>query len=227
LKEHELRHARHDTLPDVRVLSCVDPAERGRAITAAASSIKAGGLVIFPTESAYVVGTDAFSPPAADGIRQLRGIGRETPLPVLIKSAAVMDGVASIASDQARELGAAFWPGALTLIVPKSPSIHWQIGGDERYVQLRVPLHPVALELITETGPVVTSVAKKDDGPVVTGAPDAADLEQEVTVFLDYKELEPAPRSTIVDCTTDRVRILRPGSVTAEELAEVLGYRPE
>jgi len=210
----------------VRVLNCVDPMERGRALTSAASTIKAGGLVVFPTESAYVVGTDAFSPTATDGIRTLRGIGLETPLQVLVKSAAVMDGVASIASDQARELAAAFWPGALTLIVPKSPSIHWQIGGDDRYVQLRVPLHPVALELVAETGPVVTSVAKKPGGPAVTRAQDATDLEQEVTIFLDYQELEPAPRSTIVDCTGDRVSILRPGSVTAEQLAEVLGYVP-
>jgi L-threonylcarbamoyladenylate synthase len=211
----------------VRVLNCMDPAERGRALTVAASTIKSGGLVIFPTESAYVVGTDAFSPPATDAIRDLRGVGLETPLQVLVKSAAVMDGVASIASEPARELAAAFWPGALTLIVPKSPSIHWQIGGDERFVQLRVPLHPVALELISETGPVVTSVAKKRGGPAVTRAQDATDLEQEVTIFLDYKELEPAPRSTILDCTTERVRLLRAGSVTVEQLAEVLGYRPE
>jgi L-threonylcarbamoyladenylate synthase len=216
----------NDKEPVVRVLNCVDPDDRGRAITAAASTIKAGGLVIFPTESAYVVGTDAFSPPATDGIRQLRGIGLETPLQVLVKSAAVMDGVASIASDQARELAIAFWPGALTLIVPKSPSIHWQIGGDDRYVQLRVPLHPVALELIAETGPVVTSVAKKAGGPGVARVQDAKDLEQEVTIFLDYHELEPAPRSTIVDCTGDQVKILRPGSVTADQLADVLGYLP-
>jgi L-threonylcarbamoyladenylate synthase len=212
----------------VRVLNGVDPADRGRAITAAATTIKAGGLVIFPTESAYVVGTDAFSPLATDGIRELRGIGRETPLQVLVKSAAMMDGVASIASEQAQELANAFWPGALTLIVPKSPSIHWQIGGDERYVQLRVPLHPVALELIAEAGPLVTSVAKKQGGPAVTRVQEATELEQEVTVFLDYHELEPDPaaRSTIVDCTGDQVRILRPGSVTAEDLADVLGYLP-
>jgi tRNA threonylcarbamoyl adenosine modification protein (Sua5/YciO/YrdC/YwlC family) len=205
----------------------VDPAERGRALTAAASTIKSGGLVIFPTESAYVVGTDAFSATATDGIRQLRGIGLETPLQVLVKSAAVMDGVASIASEPARELAAAFWPGALTLIVPKSPSIHWQIGGDERFVQLRAPLHPVALELLAEAGPVVTSIARKAGGPAITRAQDAIDVEQEVTVFLDYQELDPAPRSTIVDCTTERVSILRPGSVTADQLAEVLGYRPQ
>jgi len=211
----------------VRVLNCVDPMERGRALTAAASSIKAGELVIFPTEPAYVVGTDAFSPPATDGIRRLRGIGLETPLQVLVKSAAMMDGVASLASDAAKDLAAAFWPGALTLIVPKSPSIHWQIGGDERYVQLRVPLHPVALELIAEAGPVVTSIAKEPGGPAVARAQDAVDFEREVAVFLDYEELAPAPRSTIVDCTSDRVRILRTGSVTAEELAEVLGYLPE
>jgi tRNA threonylcarbamoyl adenosine modification protein (Sua5/YciO/YrdC/YwlC family) len=204
----------------------VDPAERGRALSSAASTIQSGGLVIFPTEAAYVVGTDAFSPPATDGIRRLRGIGLETPLQVLVKGASMMDGVASPASDEARELAVAFWPGALTLIVPKSPSIHWQIGGDERYVQLRVPLHPVALELITETGPVVTSVAKKAGGPVVTSAKDAIDLEDEVSVFLDYEELEPAPRSTIVDCTSSRVSILRTGAVSPEELAEVLGYLP-
>ncbi len=211
----------------MRVLNCVDPAERGRAISSAATTIKAGGLVIFPTESAYVVGTDAFSPPAADSLRELRGIGRETPLPVLVKSAGMMDGVASIASESARELAATFWPGALTLIVPKTPSIHWQIGGDERYVQLRVPLHPVALELISETGPVVTSVPRKAGGPVVTRVQDVGDLEQEVTVFLDYEELAPAPRSTIVDCTGEQVRILRAGSVTAEQLADVLGYTPQ
>lgn len=210
----------------MRVLSCVDPTERGRAITVAASTIKAGGLVAFPTESAYVVGTDAFSPPATDAVRQLRGIGLETPLQVLVKNAGAIDGVASMASAQARDLARAFWPGALTLIVPKSPSIQWQLGGDQRYVQLRVPLHPVALELISETGPVVTSVAKKSGGRAVTRAEDASDLEPEVTIFLDYKELEPGSRSTIVDCTGDQVSVLRPGSVTAEQLAEVLGYLP-
>ena len=211
----------------MRVLNCMDPTDRGRAITVAASTIKAGGLVIFPTEAAYVVATDAFSPPATDAIRQLRGVGLETPLQVMVKNAAVLDGVASIAPESARELATAFWPGALTLIVPKSPSIHWQIGGDERYVQLRSPLQPVALELIAETGPVVTSVARKQGGPAVTGAQDAVTMEQEVAIFLDYQALPPAPPSTIVDCTGDVVSILRPGSVTAEQLAEVLGYRPE
>jgi L-threonylcarbamoyladenylate synthase len=211
----------------VRVLNCVDPADRGRAIAAAAATIRAGGLVIFPTEAAYVVATDAFSPPATDGIRRLRGIGLETPLPVLVKNAGMLDGVASMASPAAKDLATAFWPGALTLIVPKSPSINWQLGGDPRYVQLRAPLHPVALELITDAGPVVTSVPRKPGGPVVNRATDAVELEQEVTIFLDYKELAPAPRSTIVDCTTDQVTILRPGAVTAEQLAEVLGYLPE
>jgi L-threonylcarbamoyladenylate synthase len=210
----------------VRVLNCVDPAERGRAVAVAASTIQAGGLVIFPTESAYVIGTDAFSPPATDAIRRVRGIGLETPLQVLVKNSGVLDGVAALAPAHAKELAAAFWPGALTLIVPKSPSIQWQIGGDERYVQLRAPLHPVALELVSETGPVVTSVARRADGTAVTRAPDAVDFEQDVTIFLDYQELAPVPRSTIVDCTSDRVTVLRPGSVTAEQLSEVLGYLP-
>ena len=78
--------------------------------------------------------------------------------------------------------------------MPKSPSIHWQIGGDSRYVQLRAPLHPVALELIAETGPVVTSIAKPAGGTAVAIAEDAADLDQELAVFLDYQELDPAPR---------------------------------
>ena len=70
----------------MRVLNCVDPAQRVRALTTAEkSTISSGGLVIFPTESAYVVGTDAFSPDAADDLRTFRGIGRKTPLPVLVK----------------------------------------------------------------------------------------------------------------------------------------------
>ena len=214
----------------MRVLSCLDPAGREHAVSVGASTIRAGGLVVFPTESAYVVATDAFSPPATDAIRSLRGIGLETPLQVLVKDAGVIDGVASPASSTARDLARAFWPGALTLIVPKSPSILWRVGGDERFVQLRCPLHPVALELLADAGPVVTSVARKAGGPVVTGPLSAVDLEQEVSIFLDYQEYEPAPRSTIVDCTMaqgEPVRILRAGAVTADQLSEVLGYRPD
>jgi L-threonylcarbamoyladenylate synthase len=214
----------------VRVLSCLDPVEREHAVSVGASTIRAGGLVVFPTESAYVVGADAFSPPAADSLRRLRGIGLETPLPVLVKDAGVIDGVASPASSTARDLAVSFWPGALTLIVPKSPSILWRLGGDDRFVQLRCPLHPVALELLADAGPVVTSVAKKAGGPVVTGPRAAVELEQEVSIFLDYQEFEPAPRSTIVDCTAPGegpVRILRAGAVTADQLADVLGYRPD
>ena len=70
---------------------------------------------------------------------------------------------------------------------------------------------------------MVTSIAKKQGGPAVTNALAAVAMEQEVTIFLDYQELAPAPPSTIVDCTGDIVTILRPGSVTAEQLAEVLG----
>lgn len=208
-------------------MSCSDPSGRERAITVGASSIQAGGLVAFPTEPAYVVGADAFSPAATDEIRRLRGIGARTPLQVLVKDAGVIDGVAAPASTQARELAAAFWPGALTLLVPKSPSVRWRLGGDERYVQLRCPLQPVALELLTEAGPIVTSVARTADGPAVTSAKDATPLEEAVSIFLDYGELPQAPRSTIVDCTGTQVRVLRPGAVTGEDLAAVLGYLPE
>ena len=145
-----------------------------------------------------------------------------------MKDAGVLAGVASGASAVARELAEAFWPGPLTLVVPSSPSIRWRLGGDERHVQLRSPLHPVALEVVSEAGPVVTSVARRRGGPVVAGAREALELEDDVTIFLDHADIDPAPRSTIVDCTgaTEPVRILREGAVSSADLADVLGYEP-
>ena len=147
---------------------CTLVTERERGIAAAVEAVQRGDLVVMPTDTVYGIGADAFKPWAVSSMQAAKNRGRDMPPPVLIGAKRTLDGLVLSISDAARDLVEAFWPGALTIIVRYAPSLQWDLGDTQGTVALRMPLHPVALEVLKETGPMAVSSANR------TGEPTAA-----------------------------------------------------
>ncbi len=203
---------------------CAEPSGRGNAIATAVTTLAAGDLVVLPTGTVYGVGCDAFSPPAVAALHAARGATRHQPPPVLIAHWRTLDGIAADLTDAARALAEAFWPGGLTLVCQAQPSLHWNLGDTHGTVAVRMPLHPLALELLDEVGPMAVTGANLAGMPAVLDCDRAqAALGDAVAVYLDAGPLTGGPPSTILDVSTERVRVLRLGEVSLEQLREVAG----
>jgi L-threonylcarbamoyladenylate synthase len=207
---------------------CTDPGERDAGISAAVSALKGGGLVVLPTDTVYGIGANAFDSSAVAALLAAKGRGRDMPVPVLVGSWHTIDGLVYSVPRTARELIRAFWPGALSLVVRQAPSLAWDLGDADGTVMLRMPLHPVAIDLLREVGPMAVSSANISGSPAAVTAADArAQLGDKVEVYLDAGPSAQQAASTIVDLTGAHPRILRVGPVSAESVAEVLGVNTE
>jgi tRNA threonylcarbamoyl adenosine modification protein (Sua5/YciO/YrdC/YwlC family) len=123
-----------------------------------------------------------------------------------------------------RDLVEAFWPGGLTLVVPHSPTLAWDVGDSRGTVAVRMPLHPVALEVLAQTGPMAVSGANRAGQPAPGTAREAQEqLGYPVAVYLDGGPTRDPVPSTIVDVTGDVPRVLRLGAVSLAELRSVVG----
>jgi tRNA threonylcarbamoyl adenosine modification protein (Sua5/YciO/YrdC/YwlC family) len=203
---------------------CADPEQRSRGITTAAGAVKNGGLVVLPTDTVYGVGADAFDSAAVAALLAAKGRGRDMPVPVLVGSWHTIDGLALSVSTPTRDLVRAFWPGALSLVVRQAPSVRWDLGDARGTVMLRMPLHPVAIELLREVGPMAVSSANISGRPPAVNADDArGQLGELVDVYLDAGPSAQQAASTILDLTGAEPRILRSGPVSTEAIAAVLG----
>lgn len=203
---------------------CADPDDRADGLAAAARAVRAGRLVVLPTDTVYGLGCDAFSGAAVRALLAAKHRGPEMPVPVLVGSWSTIDGLVLGVPRAARDLIEAFWPGGLSVVLPHAPSLAWDLGSTKGTVMLRMPLHPVALELLRDIGPMAVSSANVSGRPPATTAADAQDqLGDDVAVYLDGGPSGEPVASTIVDLTADVPRILREGAVTAAEVADVLG----
>ncbi|AQA20563.1 tRNA threonylcarbamoyl adenosine modification protein, Sua5/YciO/YrdC/YwlC family [Rhodococcus sp. MTM3W5.2] len=135
------------------VYDCRNTDSREAGIAAATNSLKAGRLVVVPTDTLYGLAANAFDGEAVTALLRAKGRGRDMPVPVLVGSWNTIDGLVFTVRPQARELIRAFWPGGLSLVVQQAPSLAWDLGDTRGTVMLRMPLHPVALELLREVGP--------------------------------------------------------------------------
>jgi tRNA threonylcarbamoyl adenosine modification protein (Sua5/YciO/YrdC/YwlC family) len=198
--------------------------ERPVGIEQATDAVRRGELVVLPTDTVYGLGTDAFSPEAVGGLLEAKGRGRDMPVPVLVGSPRTLDGIATRLGPAARTLVEAFWPGGLTLVAHAQPSLQWDLGDTGGTVAVRMPLHPVAIELLQATGPMAVSSANTTGHPPATTVDEAVEmLGDAVSVYLDGgTSQEPVP-STIVDVTGEVPRVLRAGALTVEHLREVAG----
>ena len=206
------------------VYDCAMPESRTAGLAAAAGAVRAGQLVVLPTDTLYGLGCDAFSSTAVQGLLDAKGRGRDMPVPVLVGSWSTVDGLVLGVSPEARRLIEAFWPGGLSIVLPHAPSLAWDLGDTRGTVMLRMPLHPVALELLREVGPMAVSSANRSGQPPATTAGQARDqLGDRVPVLLDGGPASAAVPSTVVDLTADDPLVLREGAVSAAQIGEVLG----
>lgn len=207
-----------------RVYDCAAPENRAEGLTAAVGAVRSGQLVVLPTDTVYGLGCDAFSSAAVRGLLDAKGRGRDMPVPVLVGSWSTVDGLVLGVPQQARRLIEAFWPGGLSLVLPHAPSLAWDLGDTRGTVMLRMPLHPVALELLREAGPMAVSSANRSGHPPATTADEAREqLGDRVGVILDGGPSGEPVASTIVDLTGQDPVVLREGAVTVAELGDVVG----
>ncbi|MFE1755035.1 L-threonylcarbamoyladenylate synthase [Streptomyces anandii] len=200
-----------------------DATDRVTGLREAASAVRRGELVVLPTDTVYGIGADAFSGEAVADLLAAKGRGRNMPTPVLIGSPNTLHGLVTDFSEPAWELVDAFWPGALTLIARHQPSLQWDLGDTRGTVAVRMPLHPVAIELLTEVGPMAVSSANSTGHP----APETCDAAQEmlgdsVSVYLDGGPTPGNVPSSIVDVTGRVPVLLREGALSPEELRKVV-----
>ena len=197
--------------------------EREAGVAAASLAVQRGQLIVLPTDTVYGLGADAFDAEAVNRLLEAKGRGREMPPPVLISAATTLDALAVGVPAYARALIEALWPGPLTLVCRQQPSLQWDLGDTRGTVAVRMPDHPVALDLLSRTGPLACSSANVTGRPAATDADAAVEmLRGSVAVYLDDGPAPGGEPSTIVDVTGTSGRVLRLGALPLRQLNEVV-----
>lgn len=207
------------------IIEKVDPGHIDTDVMEQAGKLIAEGeLVAFPTETVYGLGGDALDPDASRKIYAAKGRPSDNPLIVHIADFDDMKRVAREVPEQAKKLADAFWPGPLTMIVWKSDAVPEATTGGMQTVAVRMPNHPVALELIRRSGCLIAAPSANTSGrPSPTEAQHVVeDLSGKIAMILDGGPVGIGIESTIIDLTEEKPMILRPGYITPEMLSEVL-----
>jgi tRNA threonylcarbamoyl adenosine modification protein (Sua5/YciO/YrdC/YwlC family) len=203
-----------------------DDRAREEGLAAAALAVQRGRLVVLPTDTVYGVGADAFNPDAVARLLQAKGRGRDMPPPVLVSAKTTLQALATDIPEWAETLVEELWPGPLTLVLRQQPSLRWDLGDTRDTVAVRMPDHPVALELLARTGPLAVSSANRSGMPPAVEAEEAeAMLGDSVRVVLDAGPTPGPEPSTILDATARdgrTARVLRPGTLAVQRVRELL-----
>lgn len=198
------------------------------AIAQAAELLRAGQLVAFPTETVYGLGADASQPQAVAHIFAAKGRPADHPLIVHLADITALPKWAAATPEDALKLAERFWPGPLTLILKKRPEVPDAVTGGQDSVGLRVPSHPVALALLKSFGGGVAAPSANRFGRIspTTAAHVAQEFPEGLPLILDGGPCQVGIESTIVDFTSGRAVLLRPGGIDLDALAAVLAYVP-
>jgi L-threonylcarbamoyladenylate synthase len=213
-------------MPETRVLR-VNPTEPEKEVIAEAAAVtRSGGLVAFPTETVYGLGADALNEAAVRRIFEVKGRPPDNPIIVHV---ADRDSVYLLASEvprAAEELISRFWPGPLTLVLKRTELVPAVTCGGLETVAVRMPAHPVALELIREAGvPIAAPSANVSGSPSPASAEHVLrDLGGKIEMVLDGGPAEIGVESTVIDMTVDPPELLRPGGLPLEEIEGVIGH---
>ncbi len=187
--------------------------------------LRAGRLVAFPTETVYGLGADAANPAAVARIFAAKGRPATHPVIVHLGGVEQLDQWAADFPEAARRLAARFWPGPLTLVLPRARAVPDQVTGGQETVALRVPAHPLARTLLTAFGGGIAAPSANRYGRISPTRAEhvRAELDGAVDLILDGGDCEVGLESTIVSCLDGRVALLRPGQITRAELEAVVG----
>jgi L-threonylcarbamoyladenylate synthase len=196
------------------------------AVLRAAQVIRLGGLVAFPTETVYGLGANALDARAVAGIYRAKQRPLNDPLIVHVASPADVEALADLSGlrERAQALIARFWPGPLTLVLPRRPALPALVSAGLDTVAVRMPNHPVALALIRASGVPLAAPSANRFGHVspTTAQHVLDDLDGHIDAVLDGGPTTIGVESTVLDLTCDPPRILRPGGVTREQLRAIL-----
>jgi L-threonylcarbamoyladenylate synthase len=195
----------------------IDSSEDGLA--AAAALLREGALVAFPTDTVYGIGCRVGDGEGLDRLFEAKRRPTDKRIPILLSGLGQARELGYLADERVEALASAFWPGPLTLILPDAAG-----GATQAF---RAPDHPVALDLITRSGPLAATSANRSGEPETYEADDVlvafADTEL-LAAVVDGGRVPGGVASTVLDTTGERPRILRPGPVTREDLAAVVGH---
>jgi len=202
----------------MRMITKILSADSLETIQLALNILQAGGLVAFPTDTVYGVGALAFNGKAVESIYTAKDRPVEKAIPILIGDVDDLTKVASSVPDMAKKFASRFWPGPLTLIVPKLPTLPDGISATNT-VAVRVPDHEVARTLLRVTGPMAVTSANISGRSNPTTADEVfAQLGGHIALIIDGGRTLGGVPSTLVDCTSTRPIIFREGPISLEEL---------
>ena len=203
---------------NTRVLPAIDPAAMDEAV----SSLQKGGLVVFPTDTVYGLGALALNERGIEQLYDIKGRESAKAIPILLSDISELPLVASHIDPRTLRLAERFWPGPLTLVVPRHDALP-EILSPYPTVGVRVPDHPVALELLRRAGPLATTSANISNQPSATTASEVlAQLAGRVPLILDGGQTPGGVSSTVVDCSRPELAILRQGPLSLEQLLAAL-----
>ena len=200
----------------------VIPATSPEAISIAQSILEAGGLVAFPTDTVYGLGAQVFNVKAVESIYAVKERPVEKAIPVLVAGMEDLERIAVDIPEMAFKLSAAFWPGALTLVIPKHPDLPSVVSADET-VGVRVPDSAFTRRLLRATGPLaVTSANRSDQANPLHASQVLAQLGGRIALLLDGGRVPGGLPSSVVDCTGPAPRLLRQGPIQLEVILAAL-----
>ena len=199
------------------------PADHEEAIQNALVILHKGGLIAFPTDTVYGLGALAFDGKAVESIYLAKNRPIEKAIPVLIGDATDLEKISDGITDVARKLAARFWPGPLTVIVPKKPTLPESVSATST-VGVRVPDHPVARELLRAAGPMAVTSANLSGKPSPSTAQEVLDqLYGRIELIIDGGTTPGGVPSTLVDCAGGEIKVLRDGPISLEQILTALG----
>ena len=209
----------------MKIKTQVLPADKAESIAKAAELLRSGELVALPTETVYGIAADARNGEAVKKIFEAKGRPQDNPLIVHICGMEMLNGIVSEVPERAKKLAAAFWPGPLTMVMPRGPEVSDVTCAGLDTVGVRMPSHPVVQQVIRTSGVAFAAPSANLSGkPSPTNAPDTlADMDGRLPLILDGGESNVGVESTVVAVTGEHPMLLRPGYVTKEQMEAVLG----
>ena len=197
-------------------------ADEERSVQLALDTLHGGNLVAFPTDTVYGLGADPFNISAIIKLFESKGREYNKAIAILVGSAEQVELIAERFTDNAKKLVGKFWPGGLTVIVPKRKDVPDLLSSTQT-IGIRMPNHPMTLELLRRFGPLATTSANLSGGANPLTAQDVvAQLNSRIPLVLDGGPCPGGVPSTVVDCTIDQLHILRYGPITEEDMQKAL-----
>jgi L-threonylcarbamoyladenylate synthase len=198
------------------------PADHSKSIPRAIEILSNGGLVAFPTDTVYGLGALAFDGKAVESIYLAKDRPIEKAIPVLIGDDSDLEKISDDITDVVRRLASRFWPGPLTVIIPKKPTLPESVSATGT-VGVRIPDHPVARELLRTAGPMAVTSANISGQPSPSTAQEVFDqLNGRIELILDGGRTPGGIPSTLVDCTKGEIEVLREGPISLEQILSVI-----